>query len=170
MMHVRPAVRERMILQQARYCTDEWLRDYAVNGFRFLWPFQPEAAFVWDQSKFMLQASPEFLLRVRSLRSFTLTKDFLDRYPDFRGEAPQLEPSATIHQPSLTDTMERSYWAALRRKRVNRKKTSPRLRTGKDRSIEVVRTESLPQVDDSGSSTLCNCQRAGLGRDVISVD
>lgn len=157
MARLRPAVRERMIQQQATYCTDEWLNDLGIYGFRFVWPFQAEAAYIWDESKHMLQASPEFFLRVRSLRSFTMAKDFIDRYPDLRGEVPQLEPSATAYQPSLTDTLEWSYWVALRRKLSDRKRRPLRRRSRWNCPSMGAEVELLPQAGAPESTTVWDC-------------
>lgn len=61
--------------------------------------------------------SHEFDMRVGNIRSLTLTRDFLDKYPEFRGEAPQLEPSLTLHSISTVDIIEKEYWKNLRQER-----------------------------------------------------
>lgn len=56
-------------------------------------------------------------MRVTNLRSFTLTKDFLDRYPELRGDAAQLEPSITTCRLSHPNIAETVFWAKLREAR-----------------------------------------------------
>lgn len=87
-----------------------------IEGFRFVWPYSPQEAFFWDETQSMLQASPEFILRVQNIRSYTMAHDFLEEFPEFRGEAPQLEPSATLHEPSIQHLLEDIYWTTLRRR------------------------------------------------------
>lgn len=64
----------------------------------------------------MCRFTPEFMLRVTNLRSWTLTKQFIDLNPELRGLAPQLEPSATTRKLSSRAELEALYWQMLRRR------------------------------------------------------
>lgn len=111
-MH-RPRVRSRMLGQSTLYCNDRFLRQVG-RGIRFIWPFGIEHAFTRSENRMVCSFSHEFDIRVGNIRSLTLSKDFLDQYPEFRGEAPQLEPSLTLHSMSIVELIEQEYWKNLR--------------------------------------------------------
>lgn len=46
----------------------------------------------------MIRLTPAFAQRVFDMNSYTFTKDFLDKYPDLRGAAPQHEASLTTRR------------------------------------------------------------------------
>lgn len=86
------------------------------QGLRFIWPYQPQAAIVLPKTSALYSLSDEFMLRVSNIRSFAMPADFFERYPEFRGEAPQLEPSPIFYTPKDIDHIETLYWKLLRDK------------------------------------------------------
>ena len=70
--------------------------------------------------------SDELHMRARSLHSLTLTKDFFIHYPEFRGEAPQLEPSLTLGPLAQYCDLELLYWNKLQELLLEKRKTAVR--------------------------------------------
>lgn len=112
----RPRVRSRMQGHSTFYCSDGFLSQM-WKATRFIWPFDIDHAFTMSEDRTVCSFSHEFDMRVGNIRSLTLTRDFLDKYPEFRGEAPQLEPSLTLHSISTVDIIEKEYWKNLRQER-----------------------------------------------------
>lgn len=98
-----------------RYNDVEFINSLA-HGTGFVWPFETPMAYTTATSDSMCRFTPELMLRTTNLRSYTLTKDFLDDNPDLRGLAPQLEPSVTNIRLSSQSELEALYWKMLRRK------------------------------------------------------
>lgn len=103
-----------MAENSARYCTDHFFHALIVHGARFIWPYDVDTAAYWDRSTQNWHLTRELLMRARNLRSFTLTRDFLERFPMFRGTAPQLEASVTLMRPNDTTYLEALYWYLVR--------------------------------------------------------
>lgn len=99
----------------SKYANDRFVYLLVTHGLRFIWPYETQSAITMSESTSRISLTDEFLLRVNNLRSFTMTADFLERYPEFRGEAPQLEPSPTFYRPGDVDHLERLYWELLRK-------------------------------------------------------
>lgn len=92
--------------------------DWSRSGVQFIWPYSFEDAYVKHEGG--LRMSDEFVMRLANLRSYATTKHFLDLYPDFRGEMPQLEPSPTLYTPLMTNRLEELYWRKVRERRKQR--------------------------------------------------
>lgn len=120
--HHRPGARARVQREPTRYCNDLFLRQM-FKATRFIWPFAAADAIQANGHDGSFSFSPEFLLRISNIRSFPVAKGFLDAYPEFRGEIPQFEPSATWYRPEEQRRWEAVFWAKLRQERhVSKKK------------------------------------------------
>lgn len=113
----RPALRRRMLTQPFSYLTDHFLLELMSDGARFIWPCSYAEIVIMHQETGRYEFSDEFSMRLSNLRSFALTKDFLDRHPELRGDAAQLEPSVTTYQLSEANIAETIFWAKLREAR-----------------------------------------------------
>lgn len=107
--------------QPLTYHRDHFYRAL-LRGIRFVWPLYLADAVEERKDIPGYRFSAEMSMRVRNIRSFALTKDFLDVWQEFRGEAPQLEPSLTLYRcrnSSSWDTMHRLeelYWQQMRQR------------------------------------------------------
>lgn len=110
-----------------------------TQGLRFIWPYDQESAITMSERTARFRLTDEFLLRINNIRSFTMTADLLEKYPEFRGEAPQLEPSPTFYTPGDVDRLENLYWRLLRKK----------IRRGRDESDEPYRQDFLIQASEN---------------------
>lgn len=117
MSHLRPAIRRRMLDQPFTYHHNRFLLNLMSDGVRFIWPGSYAEIATKHEDTGQYRFSEEFLMRVSNLRSFALTKDFLDRHPELRGDASQLEPSVTTYQLSETTIAETIFWAKMREAR-----------------------------------------------------
>ena len=87
-----PGVRALMSTGGERYTVNDFWRHLHAS-FRFLWPGEASDAFQKHYySETMMAFSPAFLTAFEDLESWTLTKEFLYRYPEFQGEVRQFEP------------------------------------------------------------------------------
>lgn len=115
----RPSLRRRMFSHPFTFCNRQFFQEVS-DSVRFIWPYLYSEIANTHQVSGRYEFSDEFTMRVWNLRSYCLTKDFLDRYPELRGDAPQLEPSVTTYQISETNIGETMFWAKMREAR-NRK-------------------------------------------------
>jgi hypothetical protein len=100
-----------------KFWTPTTMTDFLRDGARFVWPSEQNAAYSTSTtSGTMCRFTPEFMLRVSNLRSWTLTKEYLDSHPELRGLAAQFEPSVTTRKVSSRGELELLYWRMLRRK------------------------------------------------------
>lgn len=99
-----------------RYKNDRFVYELLSQGLRFVWPYQPQDAILLSEDAVQFSLSDEFILRVNNIRSFAMPADFLDKYQEFRGGAPQLEPSPTFYTPTEADRLEILYWKLVREK------------------------------------------------------
>lgn len=76
--------------------------------FQFLWPHDIEDAFNLNPQTNLYQLSKGFLVRFQDLRCWTMNSDFLNKYPDFRGDIPVSNPKPV--QLSLTTTELHCYY------------------------------------------------------------
>lgn len=100
-----PALRELVIYKQQQYCNARFIKDYMAFGWRFVWHSDLSSAVCWNAQTHMFTASPDFEHQLKSVRAYTLSRDFLDKYPELRGSAPQYEGSLTLHRPHETRTI-----------------------------------------------------------------
>lgn len=107
-------MRRRVSSHASLYCNTRFRQRVASEGIRFIWPYSYTEIVSMDQQTSQCRFSDEFLMRVYNLRSYCLTKDFLDEYPELRGDAAQLEPSLTMCQVSDMNVWETLFWAQLR--------------------------------------------------------
>lgn len=119
----RPKVRQRMASNAHRYCGKRFMADLS-DASRFIWPFQVTSAIMTDFVDGRQRFSDEFTMRITNIRCLTLSKDFLDKYPEFRGEAPQLEPSLSLTNPQTCDVLEELYWNTRRASRTRKLSSS----------------------------------------------
>lgn len=117
MSRLRPAVRRRMINEPFTYHNNHFISNVMSDGIRFIWPGSYAEIATIDQVTGQYGFSDEFMMRLSNLRSFALTKDFLDRHPQLRGDASQLEPSVTTYRLSETTIAETIFWTKMREAR-----------------------------------------------------
>lgn len=111
--------------EPTRYLNEPFFNTITAQGARFVWPYPALSAITLSEETGCYQMTDEFILRVTNLRSYALTANFLNSYPQFRGDAPQLEPSPTYYSPNDINNLEALYWKVLREKvqsQRNRKK------------------------------------------------
>lgn len=113
----RPSARERVLRNPTRYHTLQFVISL-LSSTRFIWPFSVLDAIDSGTEHAERYFQEEFLIRAENLRSHTLVKDFLDRYPEFRGEIPQFEPSLTLHCLEDQERLEKLFWMMVRQKRA----------------------------------------------------
>lgn len=106
-----------MLNEPFTYRNNQFLLNVMSDGVRFIWPGSYAEIVTKDEETGQYGFSDEFSMRVSNLRSYALTKDFLDRHPELRGDASQLEPSVTTYQLSETTIAETIFWAKLREAR-----------------------------------------------------
>lgn len=83
--------------------------DLVLHGWRLGCNGDVADHFRWNSTTFMYEACPSFRTLVHDLHTFRLSHDFLNKYPMFRGDAPQYEPSLTfknISGPLLQGTTQ----------------------------------------------------------------
>lgn len=105
-----------MLSGSPKYWSPEFKYSYLRQGLRFIWPCQASSAITTSESTGLLCLSQEFALRVSNIRSYVLTADFLAKYPELVGEAPQLEPSPNFYTPNDVNFIESLYWRLLKEK------------------------------------------------------
>lgn len=151
MMHAdpcicRPGARERFFQNPDKYLNDAFLNTILCQGLRFVWPYNALSAVAISPTNGLLCFTDEFLLRSNNLRSFAISSDFLSKYPEFHGDAQQLEPSPTSYLPDGgARHLETLYWRTLRERIRN------------DRLLE---NPKVPQ-DHAEASATAKCRSTG---------
>lgn len=95
-MWTRPNIRTRLILGQGSPFSRQVVTDLILYGWRLGCTGDVADYFRWNTTTLMYEAYPSFKTLVHDLRTFRLSHDFLNKYPMFRGDAPQFEPSLTF--------------------------------------------------------------------------
>lgn len=83
----RPGFRERIIFGHGEYCNNTFSKMFA-SSFRFLWPFEVRDTYVQNRETRLFHFSSTFLERTEDLRCWCMEVDFVNAYPEFRGDIP----------------------------------------------------------------------------------
>jgi hypothetical protein len=59
-----------------------------ASSFRFLWPFEVRDTYVQNRETRLFHFSSTFLERTEDLRCWCMEVDFVNAYPEFRGDIP----------------------------------------------------------------------------------
>lgn len=119
------------------------------QGVRFVWPYNALSAISASPGTDLLCFTDEFLLRANNLRSYAITADFLNKFPEFRGDTPQLEPSPTFYAPESAEYLEALYWQILRERarRARSLEGTPVSRAGSDEALDSTPEQSTTSAD-----------------------
>lgn len=96
----RPGVRELLIYGQLRYFNAQFLGDYMNFGWKFAWMGELESAVHYNTATSMFEVNSDLAARLIDINAYTLSSDFLNKYPALRGHAPQFESSIQLYNPS----------------------------------------------------------------------
>ena len=89
-----PAVRARILTGGERYTLNDFWR-HLFASFRFQWSGGEKSdAYQTHYSETMMAFSADFLTAFEDIDTWTLTKEFLDQYPEFQGKVRQFEPES----------------------------------------------------------------------------
>ncbi|SCN68567.1 uncharacterized protein FFB20_03096 [Fusarium fujikuroi] len=76
-----PGIRERLVFSEHEYCTDSFWRS-AVSDTKLLWPLELSDAYVQNSMTGDLHLSPYFRTFIRDLSNWTVSPEFLKKYPE----------------------------------------------------------------------------------------
>lgn len=142
-----PGVREKMITNPSRYQTNAFTAAYLSQG-RFLFPSLAEA-YTRLPGTNMLAFTPEWLRRRDDLNCYTVTRDFLEWYPEFQGCIRQFTPSPNSVPSAGSPDISRRFLAQLRSARTKKLRARAVQRTRGAISMPIESHEELTVIPTS---------------------
>ncbi|KAK5063079.1 hypothetical protein LTR84_005155 [Exophiala bonariae] len=88
---VWPGLREHLLFSPRKYATNTFMEEFR-NQCTFMWPFEPEKTFMRNTVTGLYSYSPEFILRQKDLRCWTMRPDFFHKFPELRPDIPSFSP------------------------------------------------------------------------------
>ncbi|CAG9996368.1 unnamed protein product [Clonostachys byssicola] len=86
-----PGLRERFVFEQHRYCTNRFWKTFSDN-LRILWPFEFRDCFSRNVLTGQYSISPAFQERIDDIRSWTMSSDMFNAWPEFLADIPVYNP------------------------------------------------------------------------------
>ncbi|KAH6699807.1 hypothetical protein BKA61DRAFT_208170 [Leptodontidium sp. MPI-SDFR-AT-0119] len=87
-----PGFREHLVFGHRKYNNNTFANDYG-RSVRFLWPYELRDTYLKSRQTGLYRFSGDYIQRADDIQCYTMTMQFLCKYPEFQGDVPVFDPA-----------------------------------------------------------------------------